>query len=95
MLKVPLGGGEPVELVYCAGEGSLVTGLTELFYLECARGSAVRAMALNAATGATRVIATLDIFSHGPIAVRPYGTDILYGRWRGIGVDLFLIENFR
>jgi Tol biopolymer transport system component/DNA-binding winged helix-turn-helix (wHTH) protein len=95
LLKVPLRGGEPVELVYCAGEDSLAAGLTELFYLDCVRGSAVRAMALNAATGASRVLAALDKFSHGPIAVQPHGVDILYSRWRGIGVDLFLIENFR
>lgn len=93
--KVPLGGGEPVELVSCAREGSLASGPTELFYLDCTRAPIVRAIALNTATDSSRVVATLDKFSHGPIAVQPYGSVILYARWRGIGVDLFLIENFR
>jgi len=96
LIKVPLGGGEPLELVHCAGSGSLAGGATELFYLECGGSyGGTSAMALNAATGASRVVAILEAASQGPIAVRPYGSDILYVRWRGIGVDLFLIENFR
>ena len=68
-----------MELVYCAGAGSLASGPTELFYLGCGGSfAATRAMALNVATGASRHFATLEAASQGPIAVQPYGSDILY-----------------
>lgn len=95
---VPLEGGQPAELVGCAVARSLSVGPAGIYYGSCLRkytpGDALEVM--NMDTRKRQFLGPLDRFAAGhSVAVSPDGREILYVRYRGMGVDVFLIENFR
>ena len=94
---VPLGEKRPAEVVACAVAGSLSVGPAGIYYGACPRGTPEVALhVMNMDIGETHVVGTLDGFADGHgVAVSPDGKQILYVRSTWMGVDVFLIENFR
>ena len=98
LMAVPLEGGVPVEFASCATLNSVAVRPGSISYVACEnwfRGSSPL-HELNTETGAMKVLATLDDLSHGfGVAVSRDAKRILYSRHRAMGVDVFLIDNFR
>ena len=98
LMVVPLEGGAPTQLVTCTTVNSVSVRPAGISYVPC-QGNFRASPPLyeqDTDSGKISVLATLDGLSnsHG-MAVSRDGKRILYPRYRAMGVDVFLIENFR
>jgi Tol biopolymer transport system component len=99
LLRIPLDGGTPRELVGCVKSAAFDTTASGIFYVACDRGTEPSLHVKDQVTGRDRLLGTLEKFPSQSfpvnLAVAPDGTTILYVGLGEPGGDLMLIENFR
>ena len=95
LLVMPLEGGYPTQFVACATMNGVSLGPARIYYVACYDRNS-RLYSLNMDSGETTLMASLDGLSPGSsVAVAADGKRIMYSHQRSMGVDIFLIDNFR
>jgi Tol biopolymer transport system component len=98
LLRLPLNGGPPRELVGCVKSAAFDANAAGIFYVGCDRGAERALHVKDPASGRDRVLGTLEGLPSwaAPVlfTVSPDGKTVLYVGGAPTG-DLMLIENFR
>jgi len=99
LLRMPVDGGPPRELVGCVKAAAFDATASGIFYVACDRGTEPSLHFKDGVTGRDRVLGTLEMFPSASfpimLTVAPDGTKILYVGYSEPSGDLMLIENFR
>ena len=92
---IPLEGGSPTQFVDCAAMNGVSSGASRIYYVGCSTANR-QLYALDTQSGENTVVAALDgLAASSSVAVSADGKRIMYSRQRSMGVDAFLIDNFR
>jgi Tol biopolymer transport system component/DNA-binding winged helix-turn-helix (wHTH) protein len=99
LMTVPLSGGPARQVLACVQDTAFIVTARGLYYVACEPGPNPPVYLLDAVSGQSRRLMTLDKFIYGQppwgLAVSPDGNSVLYNRFIAKTDDLMLIENFR